>query len=160
MPRHFNGIVNRFSAGSRSALSRDGQAAAASFLQRSRVSVLGAKQFLDGEIVANPADRRTLAGIVGGLLNLKQGQPVSQVALLLPAVQAAREAARSTQKLRELGISAAGAHQFVSGLAVANNGDRQVLGHLVIAASRGPVAGHSGGINELRLDDTAGHERK
>jgi hypothetical protein len=158
MPRHFNGFVSRFSAGGRSAQSRDGQAAA-SFLQRSGVSVLGAKQFLDGEIVANPEDRRTLAGIVGGMLDLKQRQPVSQVALLLPAVQAAREAARK-QKLQELGVSAAGAHQFVSGLAVANNGDRQVLGHLVMAASRGAVAGHSGGMNELRLDDTAGHERK
>jgi len=159
MPRHFNGFVSRFSAGGRSEQSRDGQAAA-SFLQRSRVSVLGAKQFLDGEIVTNPEDRRTLAGIVGGLLDLKQGQPVSQVALLLPAVQAAREAARRKQKLQELGISAAGAHQFVSGLSVASNEDRQFLGHLVIAASRGAVAGHSGGINELTLDDSAGHERK
>lgn len=152
MPRHFNGMVNRFSAGGRSALSRDVQAAAA-FLQRSRVSVLGAKQFLDGEIVANPADRRTLAGIVGGLLNLKQGQPVSQVALLLPAVQAAREAARSTQKLQELGISAAGAHQFVSGLAVTGGEDRQALGQFVASA-----AGRSGGFNKMTLDDTPGRE--
>ena len=156
MPRHFNGIVNRLSAGGRSALSRDDRPAAASFLQRSGVSLPGAKQFLDGDIVASPADRRMLAGIVGRLLEAKQGQPAGHAALL-PAVQASP---RSAQRLRDLGISAAGAQQFLSGQSVASGQDRQALGQLVIVASGGAVAGHSGGMNELRLDDTAGHERK
>jgi hypothetical protein len=34
---------------------------------------------------------------------------------MLPAVQSAREAARRAQKLRDLGLSATGAQQFVAG---------------------------------------------
>jgi len=154
MPRHFNGFVSRFSAGGRSTQSRDGQAAA-SLLQRSGVSFLGAKQFLDGDVVANPEDRRTLAGIVGGLLDATQGSPAGHAGLL-PAVQASP---RSAHRLREFGISVAGAQQFLSGQSVASGQDRQALGQLIIAASRGAGAGHSGGMNELRLDDTAGKEK-
>jgi len=141
MARYFHGIVNRFSAGSRV------RAAAASFLQRSGVSRLGTQQFLDEEVVSSAADRQALAGIVGGLLDGNQK--------LLPAVQSVR-GARNARRLHELGLSVAGTHQFLSGLPVVSKADREALGRIVFEASAGAAPAHSGGMNQLKLDDTAG----
>jgi hypothetical protein len=137
MPRHFNGFVSRFSAGSRNEISPDDRRSTTSLLQGSGVSLPGAQQFLSGQIVANPDDRRTLAGIVGELLDLKEGQPVSHVALLLPAVQKVRDVPRRSQTLQDLGISMAGAQQMLSGQTVTSAEDRRALGQIVVAAVRG-----------------------
>jgi len=142
MPRHFNGFVSRFSAGGKE-ISPGDRLAATSFLQRSGISPLGIRQVLDGEIVINPGDRQKLVGIVGGLL---------------PAVQSVRDPARDIQGRRGFGLSAAGAQQFASGLPVNGAGDRQALAQIVMAAAGGASSVHSGGHNELWLDDTAGKE--
>jgi hypothetical protein len=90
--------------------------AVTSFLQRSGISVQGIQQFLGGESVTNVGDRHKLAAKVGELLDSKQVLPVGRAALLLPAVQSAREATRRAQKLQDLGLSTTGAQQSVAGL--------------------------------------------
>ena len=139
MRRHFNGFVSRFSAGGRSDMSPDDRRRTISLLQGSGVSFVGAQQFLSAQIVASPDDRRTLAGIVGALLDLTQGQAVTQIALLLPAVQKVRDrdVARRSQTLQDLGISIAGAQQMLSGQTVTSAEDRRALGQIVVAAVRG-----------------------
>jgi len=132
----------------------------ASFLQQSGVSLLGAQQFLEGKIVSNAGDRQRLGRIINVLLDLSAPQSVSEIALLLPAVQAAREAARSYQKLQELGLSAAGAQQVITGLPVTNAEDRQALGLvLIFTVSASPQRHKGGGYNEISMDDTAGKEK-
>ena len=156
--RYFNGVVSRFSAGGRSLPPGDRQAAT-SLLQRSGVSVPSIRQFLGGQAVANAGDRYRLAGIVGALLDLEQALPVGHVALLLPAVQAAREAARRAQKLQDLGLTAAGAQQFVAGLPMTGADDRQFLPQIVVAALGGALPYRGGGYNEMFLNDTKGKEK-
>ncbi len=157
MPRYFHGFVSRFSAGGRHQSPGDRQAAC-SLLQRSGVSPQGIRQFLGGEAVANAGDCRKLAAIVGELLDLKQ-VPAGPVALLLPAVQSAREAARRAQKLQTFGLSASGAQQFAAGLPVNDTEDRRLLPQIVMADLGGALPAHSrGGHNQLSLDDTAGKE--
>ena len=58
--------------------------------------------------------------------NSKQVLPVGHAALLVPAVQSAREAARRAQKLQDLGLSATGAQQFVAGLPMNGAGRPQI----------------------------------
>ena len=84
---------------------------------------------------------------------------VGHAALLLPAVQSAREAARRAQKLQGLGLSAMGAQQFVAGLPMNGADDRQVLPQIVIAALGSALAAHGAGYNQMTLDDTAGKEK-
>ena len=155
-PRYFNGFVSRFSAGGHSQSSRDRQAAIL-LLQRSGLSNQGIRQFLGGESVANAVDRHKLAGIVGELLDLTQA-PGPAVFLLVPAVQAAREAARRARKLQDFGLSAAGARQFVAGLPI-NADDRQLLPLIVSAVLGGARPLHAGGYNQMTLDDTRGAEK-
>ena len=158
-PRYFNGFVSRFSAGGRHPSPGDRQAAIL-LLQRSGVSNQGIRQFLGGETVANAVDRHKLAGIVGELLDLTQAPPGGAVALLLvPAVQAAREAARRARKLQDFGLSAAGAQQSVAGQPINGADDRQILPQLVIAALDGALPAHGGGSNEMTFDDTSGKEK-
>ena len=158
MQRYFHGFVSRFSAGGRAQSLHDEQAAT-SLLQRSGVSAQGIRQFLGGEAVANAGDRSKLAAIVGELLDLKQA-PAGHAALLLPAVQSAREAARRAQNLQTLGLSAAGAQQLFAGLPVAGADDRRLLPQLLIAALGGALPAPSGGgYNQLTLDDTKGKEK-
>lgn len=116
--------------------------AATSFLQRSAISTQGIQQFLGGESVTNVGDRHKLAAILGKLLDSKQVLPVGHAALLLPAVQSAREAARRAQKLRDLGLSATGAHQFVAGLPMNGADDRKILPQIVFVALGGALAPH------------------
>ena len=157
MPRYFHGFVSRFSAGGRAQSLHDEQAAT-SLLQRSGVSPQGIRQFLGGESVANATDRSRLAAIVGERLDLKQ-VPAGHAALLLPAVQSAREAARRAQKLQAFGLSAAGAQQFVAGLPVNGIDDRRLLPQIVIAALGGALPAPSGGgSNQMILNDTRGKE--
>ncbi len=158
MTRYFHGVVSRFSAGGRSQALGDRQAAT-SFFQRSAVSIQGIQQFLDGESVTNVGDRQRLAAIVGRLLDQKQVLPAGHAALLLPAVQSAREATRRAQKLRDLGLSATGAQQFVTGLPMNGADDRQILPQIVLAALGSAPVAHAGGYNEMTLDDTAGKEK-
>ena len=159
MTRYFHGVVSRFSAGGRSEALGDRQAAT-SFLQRSAVSIQGIQQFLGGESVTNVGDRHRLAAIVGKLLDQKQVLPAGHAALLLrPAVQSAREATRRAQKLRDLGLSATGAQQFVAGLPMNGADDRRILPQIVLAALGSAPVPHGGGHNEMTLDDTAGKER-
>jgi hypothetical protein len=157
-PRYYHGVVNRFSAGGRTQPLGDRQAAT-SFLQRSGISLQGIQQFLGGESVATVGDRHKLAAILGTLLDSKQVVPVGHAALLLPAVQSVREAARRTQKLRDLGLSATGAQQFVAGLPMNGAGDRKILPQIVFVALGTALVPHGGGDNQLTLDDTAGKER-
>lgn len=157
-PRYFHGVVNRFSAGGRS-LSLGDRQAATSFLQRSGISVQGIQQFLGGESVTNIGDRHKLAAKVGELLDLNQVLPVGHAAMLLPAVQSAREATRRAQKLQDLGLSATGAQQFVAGLPTNGADDRQILPQIVIAALRSAPTAHGGGYNQMTLDDTKGKEK-
>jgi hypothetical protein len=160
MARHFSGIANRIGQGDIDLKSPANLVRVASFLQQSGVSLLGAQQFLENKIVSNAGDRQRLARIINALLDLSAPKSVSEIALLLPAVQAAREAARSNQKLQELGLSAAGAHQLITGLPVTNAEDRQALGLLLIfTVSASPHMHKGGGYNELSLDDTAGKEK-
>lgn len=157
-PRYFHGVVSRFSAGSR-VLSLGDRQVAISFLQRSAISIQGLQQFLGGESVTNVGDRHRLAAVLGKLLDLKQVLPVGHAALLLPAVQSVREATRRAQKLRDLGLSATGAQQFIAGLPVPGADDRQILPQIVLAALGSAPVAHGGGYNQMELDDTAGKER-
>jgi hypothetical protein len=150
--------VSRFSAGGRTMSLGDRQAAT-SFLQRSAVSMQGIEQFLGGESVTNVGDRHKLAAIVGELLDSKQVLPVGHAALLLPAVQSVREAVRRAQKLRDLGLSATGAQQFVAGLPMNGADDRKILPQILFVAFGGALVPHGGGYNQMTLDDTAGKER-
>ena len=154
MPRYFHGVVSRFSAGRRS-LSLGDRQAVTSFLQRSGISFHGIQQFLGGEGVTIVGDRLKLAAKVGELLDPKQVLPVGHAALLLPAVQSAREATRRAQKLQHLGLSVSGAQQFVAGLLMNGAEDRQILPQIVIAA----LTAHGGGYNQMTLDDTRGKEK-
>ena len=158
MPRYFHGVVSRFSAGRRS-LSLGDRQAATSFLQRSDISIQGIQQFLGGESVTNVGDRHKLAAILGKLLDSKQVLVVGYAALLLPAVQAAREAARRAQTLRDLGLSAMGAQQFVAGLPMNGADDRKVLLQIVFAALGSALVSYGGGYNQMTLDDTTGKEK-
>ena len=158
MPRYFHGVVSRFSAGGRS-LSLGDRQAVTSFLQRSGISFQGIQQFLGGQGVTNVGDCHKLAAKVGELLDPKQILPGGHAALLLPAVQSAREATRRAQKLQGLGLSATGAQQFVAGLPMNGADDRQVLPQIVIAALRSALAAHGGGYNQMTLDDTSGKEK-
>jgi len=150
MTRYFHGVVSRFSAGGRTVSLGDRQAATR-FLQRSAVSVQGIQQFLGGESVTNVGDRHKLAATLGKLLDSKQVLPVGPAALLLPAVQPAREAARRAQKLRDLGLSATGAQQLVAGLPMNGADDRQILPQIVFAALGSALVAHGG--------DTTGKEK-
>ena len=158
MTRYFHGVVSRFSAGGRTESLGDRQAATF-FLQRSAVSIQGIQQFLGGENVTNVGDRQKLAAILGKLLDSKQVLPVGHAALLLPAVQSAREAARRAQKLRDLGLSATGAQQFVAGLPMNGADDRKILPQIVFVALASAPVPHGAGYNQMTLDDTAGKER-
>src|SRR5215208_2462990 len=115
--------------------------------------------FLGGESVTNVGDRQKLAAILGKLLDSMQVLPVGHAALLLPAVQSAREAARRAQKLRDLGLSAVGAQQFVAGLPMNGADDRKILPQIVFVALGSALVSHGAGYNQMTLDDTAGKER-
>ena len=158
MTRYFHGVVSRFSAGART-MSLGDQQAATFFLQRSAVSFQGIQQFLGGESVTNVGDRQKLAAILGKLLDSKQVLPVGHAALLLPAVQSAREAARRAQKLRDLGLSATGAQQFVAGLPMNGADDRKNSPADRLRRSRQRACFHGAGYNQMTLDDTAGKEK-
>lgn len=136
MARHFNGFVNRFSQGRRS-LSPGDRQAATSLLQKSGVSPMGIRQFLDGDTVSDAGDRRALAGVVSGLLDQISARPGDPAPLLLPAVQRVRNVPTRTRRLNELGLSASGAQQFLTGAPVAAAGDRQLLREILVAASSG-----------------------
>src|SRR5215208_4740264 len=155
MTRYFHGVVGRFSAGGRTMSLGDRQAATF-FLQRSAVSIQGTQQFLGGESGTNVGDRQKLAAILGKLLDAKQVLPVGPAALLLPAVQAVREAVRRAQKLRDLGLSATGAQQFLAGLPINGADDRKILPQIVFVALGSALVPHGGGHNQMTLDDTAG----
>ena len=150
MTRYFHGVVNWLSAGRRTVSLGDRQAAA-SFLQRSGVSIQGSQQFLGGESVTNVGDRHKLPSTLGKLLDAKQVLPAGRAALLLPAVQPAREATRRAQKLRDLGLSATGAQQLVAGLPMNGADDRQILLQIVFAALGSALVAHGG--------DTPGKEK-
>ena len=61
MPRYFNGMVSRFSAGGRSSAGTVGQASlVATQLQRLGISPQGAQQLASGQPVTDAADRMTL----------------------------------------------------------------------------------------------------
>jgi hypothetical protein len=158
MTRYFHGVVSRFSAGGRTESLGDRQAATF-FLQRAAVSIQGIQQFLGGESVTNVGDRQKLAAILGKLLDSKQVLPVGHAALLVPAVQSAREAARRAQKLRDLGLSATGAQQFVAGLPMNGADDRKILPQIVFVALASAPVPHGAGYNQMTLDDTAGKEK-
>ena len=158
MTRYFHGVVSRISAGGRTVSLGDRQAATF-FLQRSAVSIQGIQQFLGGESVTNVGDRQKLAAILGKLLDSKQVLPVGHAALLVPAVQSAREAARRAQKLRDLGLSATGAQQFVAGLPMNGADDRKILPQIVFVALGSALVSHGAGYNQMTLDDTAGKEK-
>jgi hypothetical protein len=157
-PRYFHGLVSRFSAG-RHSLSLSDRQVVTSFLQRSGISVQGIQQFLGGESVANVGDRHKLAAKVGELLDAKQVLPVGHAALLLPAVQSAREVTRRALKLQNLGFSCTSAQQFIAGLPMNGADDRQILPQIVIAALRSALGPHGGGYNQMTLDDTSGKEK-
>ena len=158
--RHFHGIVSRFSAGRKEYLPPADRQAATSLFQRSGISPLGTRQFLAGEAIANAMDRYRLAGIVGELIDLKQAPPGGAAAfLLVPAVMAAREAARRARKLQDYGLSAAGAQQLVAGLPINGADDRELLPQIVSAALHGALPVHGRGYNEMTLDDTSGKEK-
>jgi prepilin-type processing-associated H-X9-DG protein len=112
----------------------------------------GAQQLLAGQLVTNPSDRQHLAGIIDTLV---AEQTPNAVALLLPAVQAAREAVRATcgrQNLHHLGLSAVGGHELSAGLPVTRAEDRQNLGLAVIAALGGQHSTHPGAVNFAMCD--------
>ena len=157
-PRYFHGVVSRFSAGRRSVALGDRQTVT-SFLHGSGITVHGIQQFLGGESVTNAGDRPKLAAKVGELLDPKQVLSVGHAALLLPAVQSAREVTRRAQKLQDLGLSATGAQQFVAGLPMNGADDRQILPQIVIAVLRSALTAYGGGYNQMTLDDTKGKEK-
>lgn len=157
-PRYFHGAVSRFSAGGRG-LSFGDRQSVTSFLQRSSISFQSIQQFLGGESVTNVVDRYKLAAKVGELLDEKQVLAVGRAALLLPAVQSAREATRRAQKFQGLGLSATGAQLFVAGLPMNDVDDRQILAQIVAAALRSALTAHGGGYNQMMLDDTSGKEK-
>lgn len=89
----------------------------------------GACQFLEGYIVNDPKDRRILANAMLKGLGFAATGGETAIGLLLPAVQAAREAAKQIQP-RSI-LSAAGALQFLSGDPVSDPNDRKLLALLV-----------------------------
>ena len=119
-------------------------------------SAAGAGQLLAAEVVADAGDRAALARAVTQALT--GTVPQALMALLLPAVQAAREAptrpsgstvdhdetitihGTPTELLRALGLSAAGAAQFLDGQPVSGGEDRPLLAR-VAAALLGGRAG-------------------
>src|SRR5262249_52835838 len=108
---------------------------------------------------ANATDRRKLADIVSGLLNLRQAPPAGHAALLVPTVQAARDAARRAHKLKDFGLSAAGAQLFVDGLPMSDIDDRQIVPLIVVAALHGALPAQGGRPDQSALDDPAGKEK-
>lgn len=126
------------------------QSAALSALVGRRVSPLAARQLLAGEPITALADRQRLGGVLNELTG---GQKTSRIALLLPAVQAAREAARSSSPLQELGLSAMGATQVASWLPISLREDRKLLATLLIAALGRPTPGGGGG-NDILVGGT------
>jgi prepilin-type processing-associated H-X9-DG protein len=116
------------------------------------VSMQGTQQLLAGQVVTNPGDRQHLARIIDTLV---AEQTPSAVALLLPAVQSAREAVRATcgrQKLHQLGLSAVGGHELFAGLPVTRADDRQALGFATMAALGGRSSTHTGAANFATCD--------
>jgi prepilin-type processing-associated H-X9-DG protein len=135
---------------------------AATQLLRQGVSQLGAHQLIAGGPIANPGDRVRLAHILREQLGFATEQPVSAVGMLIPAVQAARTAARRTTTDQQvalgivrLGVSTFGAQQFLAGLPVTQPDDQKRLAEIITAAAAGTAAGrvrHTGGMNAVLLD--------
>lgn len=90
----------------------------------------GACQFLEGSIVNDPKDRRILANAMLKGLGFSATGGETAIALLLPAVQAAREAAKQIQPRSNLLFP--GALQFLSGDPVSDPNDRKRLAELHI----------------------------
>jgi hypothetical protein len=144
MPRYFNGFVSRFSAGS--------QALYASDLSRLGLSAEGARAVVEGDPIASFADRRRLATIVVALLDLQGTITEGQLASLLPAVQAGLDVSGRARKLSQLGLSARGAYDVLSGHPVEDPGDRDELAGLLRKHHRPG----SGGYNGITMNDSAG----
>ena len=87
------------------------------------LSPSGVHDFAAGRIVTNQDDRRLLANAMLLGIGFTAAEGTSLMALLLPAVQAAREAAKHSGEE----LSTAGAIQFFSGDAVASPQDRIAL---------------------------------
>jgi hypothetical protein len=94
------------------------------------LSAVGSRQFLAGDIVTSESDRMVLADAFIRNLGLAARVKRSPIALLLPAIQAARETAKKID--RRLNLTAAGAEQFLSGAPVLCADDRKVLTIAVI----------------------------
>jgi hypothetical protein len=91
--------------------------------ERYQISTSGIREFLLGHVVGDSNDRRRMADTMLKGLGFSAVTPDAAIGLLLPAVQAAREAARrSKQKL-----SSVGALQFFSAGPVADPADRIAL---------------------------------
>lgn len=116
------------------------------------LSPAGADQLASGAVVNDPKDRKALAGAVLKKLGFTAGDSSRAIALLLPAIQQAREAARrsgsvadgtsntmmllpAVQKIREAasrsGLSHAGAVQLLSGSPVSDPADRAALAQII-----------------------------
>jgi prepilin-type processing-associated H-X9-DG protein len=125
-------------------------------LLRRGVSLAGAKQALEGGLVASPGDRRALAQIVREGLGLAIEQPTSRISLVYPIVQSGSGASASAgdsqvaRMIERMGVSSPGATQFLTGLSVARADDRQRLALVVAAAAGG--SRHPGGMNILMGD--------
>ena len=131
------------------------QQVAAQLLRRG-ISLAGARQVLEGGLVASPGDRRVLAQVVREGLGLAIEQPTSRISLVYPIVQSGSRPSGSAgdsqvaRMIEQIGVSAAGATQFLSGLPVARADDRQRLALVVAAAVGG--SRHPGGIHVTMVD--------
>ena len=144
MARHFSGFVSRFSAGMPDTPSTS--ARLTDVLVRRGLSATGVRELLAAEPVTTLADRRALIGVVADALDLVADAGTSPVALLVPAVQAAREAARRTRSpggslttghvalLQQLGMSPQAVRQLVTAMPVSDADGRYVLTQIAHAA--------------------------
>src|SRR5262245_55823127 len=106
--------------------------AAGRSLLSSGVSSLGADQFLQGQVVVDPADRSKLAGIMTHDGSSGNGIIAILIGLLGPSPRGFQGCNGSGDgDLVRLGVSPAGAHQFLNGQIVLNSADRSKLANLV-----------------------------
>jgi prepilin-type processing-associated H-X9-DG protein len=125
-------------------------------LIRRGVSLAGAKQVLEGGLVASPGDRQGLAQLVREGLGLATEQRTSRISLVYPIVQSGSRPSGSAgdsqvaRMIEQMGVSSPGASQFLTGLPVARADDRQRLALVVAAAAGG--SRHAGGMNILMGD--------
>jgi hypothetical protein len=138
--QHFNGIASRISAGGRSAPPSAAVQKASGILSDAGVSPTGVAQFLAGQVVSNPADRRTVAAIAAVLLDLKAGEKVSRISLITPAVQSglrvatkppaatdAEPTALVSKAAQTLGVSPLSARQLLTAMPVVDRRDGNVF---------------------------------